>query len=317
MADGGEPAGKASARIAGWLAAARHRPVLIASAFFLVPLLMPLSASMIAFATLLRGPQNGALSALAAAAVIGAVVLLGGGAALGVFVSALVILTLVSAAAGLLARTGSLSLTLQVCVLVAAGLAGLLGAVMPADALREVVAGALVEQLGPGAAEEAEALATMVSTLAFGLALAGLLLTVTIALLLATGLRALAQGGAHAAASFRALSLGRLVSVVAAAVLAGAWLIEGPVLANMGAVFIIAFVLQGLAVVHAFIARRAWHPLWLVLVYGLALVPTPLAPLVMVGLMTGGYLDNWLELRPAARAAPPEPRDPPDPPGQR
>lgn len=298
MSDGGEPAAPAPQRAARWLAASVHRPVLIAAAFFLVPLLMPLSAAMVAFVSLLRGPQAGALASLVAAAIVGAVVMLSGGAAFGVFTAALLILTLVSLAATLLARSDSFTLTLQVCVLATAVLAGILGSAMPAAELREALAAQFLQQLG-GAQGEVEQLAGMLANLVFGLALAGLLLSIAIALLLARGLQGLAEGRALASTGFHALSLGRLVSGVATAVLVGAWLLAWPALTNMAVVFILAFTLQGLAVVHATVAVRGWNPLWLVMVYALALLPTPLAPVVMIGLMTAGYLDNWLGLRPA------------------
>ncbi len=308
MTDGGEPAAPMPQRAARWLAASAHRPVLIAAAFFMVPLLMPLSAAMIAFVALLRGPQVGAIASLAAAAIVGIVVLLSGGAAFGVFTAGLLILTLVSLAATLLARSGSLSLTLQVCVLATAVLAGILGSAMPAAELREALAAEFMQQLG-ATQGDVDAVAAMLANLVFGLALAGLLLSVTVALLLARGLQGLAEGQALAAAGFHQLSLGRLVSGVATVVLVGAWLLEWPALTNMTVVFVLAFTLQGLAVVHATVARRGWNPLWLVMVYAIALLPTPLAPVVMIGLMTAGYLDNWLGLRPTVAIGEHPPQD--------
>jgi hypothetical protein len=56
-----------------------------------------------------------------------------------------------------------------------------------------------------------------------------------------------------------------------------------------------AFVLQGLAILHAWAHAKRWHVAFVAPVY--VLLVTPLMLLVLLGLGTLGLLDNWFDLR--------------------
>lgn len=291
-------------RVAEWLGGARHRAILLAAALFMVPLLMPLAAAMMAFVTLLRGPREGALASLAAAAVLGLVTLLSGGAPMASFIAALAVLLAVVGATALMRRTDSLSLAFQVAVLGAAVLASLVALSLRASGADRQLAEQFAElvQTAGAAGAEAEQLAAMLVQVLPGLAMGGLLISVTVALLLGCWLHDLAVGRESVGARFRRLTVGRLITLLASAALIAA-LLAGGWVANAAVVFVLAFVLQGLAVVHAQVALRGWPPLVLVGLYALLLLPTPLSPALVTGVMTVGYLDNWLGFRRVAQAS--------------
>lgn len=296
-------------RVAAWLGGPRHRVILMSAALFMVPLLMPLSAALIAFATLLKGPREGALAAIGAAAVLGVVMAVTGGQALAMFAASVLMLAVMVAGASLVGRSGSLDFAFQLGTLGFAGLAAVLAGTASGQALAGEIAQEFAQALvNAGAASgEATQVADMVARLLFGLALGGMLFSLTMALLLGRWLEGLARPPQQVGSNFRALQLGRLVTIVASVVLVGALLTQGAgALGNAAVVFVLALVLQGLAVVHAVAMRLGLHPGWLVLVYASLLLPTRLSAFVLMGVASTGYLDNWLGFRRLREPRPPD-----------
>jgi uncharacterized protein YybS (DUF2232 family) len=64
---------------------------------------------------------------------------------------------------------------------------------------------------------------------------------------------------------------------------------------------LLGFLCQGLAVLHAWVHARKWHPGFLVPVY--VLLVTPLTILVALSLGALGFIDNWFNLRRTAPQA--------------
>lgn len=296
-------------RIAVWLSGPRHRVILLGAAMFMVPLLMPLGAALVAFATLVKGTREGVLSAIAAAALLTAVSLFGGGQPLILFITTALVLGAVVGAATLVGRSDSLDFAFQLGTLLLAVLAAVLAALpvggQVADLFAPEFARALVAA-GAAGPEEAQATAEAMSRLLFGLALGGMLISLSVALLLARWLEGLARPPQQVGRNFRALQAGRLVTLVASAVFVGALFTGGlGALGNAALVLLLAMMLQGLAVVHGLATRYALHAGWLVVVYVLLLPWTPLSPFALMGVATVGYLDNWFGFRTRRGGMPP------------
>ncbi len=99
------------------------------------------------------------------------------------------------------------------------------------------------------------------------------------------------------AAEFRALRLGRLVSLLMAALVLGAAFLPGgagTVLANLVPVLGVLFLLQGLALVHAVLGRRPQDRGWLIGFYVMLVLFLPWS-LVFTAVL--GWLDNGLDFR--------------------
>lgn len=294
-------------KVAAWLAGPRHRVILIGAALFMVPLLMPLAAALVAFATLLKGPREGVIAALGAAAVLGVVSAIQGGAqAFGLFASALMILGLVVSGATLVGRSGGLDMPFQLGTLAFAGLAGVLAATPAGQSLAGQVGPELARALTGAGADQGQAaqLGEMIASLLFGFALGGMLLSLTVSLLVGRWLEGMARPPASAGENFRALQAGRLVTLVASAVFVGAMLVQGGGLGNAAIVFVMAMLVQGLAVAHAMAQRHTLNRGWLVLLYALLLLPSPLSPFAVMAIAATGYMDNWLGIR-RPRGGPP------------
>ncbi len=292
-------------KVAAWLGGPRHRVILLAAALFLVPLFMPLAAALVAFATLLKGPREGTIAALAAAGVLGAVTAIQGGAqGLALALSAVVILGAVVGGASLVGRYGSLDFAFQAGTLVLGALAGVFAALPAGREIAAQVAPELARAFGGGGAEAAQ-VAELVAGLLFGLAFGGLLISLFVALLLGRWLEGLLRPPPRAGLEFRGLKAGRLVSLIVSAVFVGALFTEaGGGLGNAAIVFVLAMTLQGFAVTHWLAGRYTLNRAWLVLVYALVLLPTPLSPFAVMAMAATGYMDNWLGLRRASGGPP-------------
>jgi uncharacterized protein YybS (DUF2232 family) len=112
----------------------------------------------------------------------------------------------------------------------------------------------------------------------------------------------LAEGEPRFGAEFRRLKLGRWLGAVATVIVALGLAFAAPLVQNLLPLALFAFLLQGLAVVHAWAHARQWHPGLLILLYLLLVLP-PLTVLVMLPLSIVGLVDNWLNLRTQLRAA--------------
>lgn len=127
-----------------------------------------------------------------------------------------------------------------------------------------------------------------------GMSAAGMLLAVISMVCLGRYMQArLVRPGAFGE-EFRRLSLGRVVTVVASAVLIARLIWPNMLLENLAIVMLVMFAFQGLAVIHALFRQHGW-PRWpLVLLYVLIV----LLPMWLAGLVSGaGLVDNWFDFR--------------------
>ncbi len=166
------------------------------------------------------------------------------------------------------------------------------------ELLGELFATALSEAPPPpgATASDVEALLDEMATLMSGALSAALLVSASIALLLARWWQSLLYNPGGFGTEFRALRLGRLPSLaVFLLVAAGSWLglAEAP-LRELLLPLLALYLLQGLAVVHAVIKARGASAAWLVLMYGLLLFALPPAALTLA---LAGWVDNWMDFR--------------------
>ncbi len=127
-----------------------------------------------------------------------------------------------------------------------------------------------------------------------GMSAAGLLIGAVAMVLLGRYLQSRLQRPGAFGAEFRALSLGRSVTIVASVVLVVRLFWPIPMLENLAIVMLAMFAFQGLAVAHALFRTYHWPRWGLVLLYVLIV----LFPLWIAGLVSGaGLVDNWFDFR--------------------
>ena len=91
---------------------------------------------------------------------------------------------------------------------------------------------------------------------------------------------------------FHALSLGRNAALVCVLIVVLGVTIGGQLAGAIALVFVFAFFVQGLAVVHALVKQRGMHRYWLHGIYVLLMLPHTLLLLAALGLA-----DNMFSLR--------------------
>jgi hypothetical protein len=199
------------------------------------------------------------------------------------------------------------TVSLPLAVLAAGGLGmvglGVLYLVVPEpDAMWRSVLDQLFRPKLEGASTELsqtqiEALLDQVARMMSAVLAASLSVSMVLSLLLARWWQALLDNPGGFGREFRALRLGRSVSLIALVVFVAVAFAQAPLLLGLAAVLGGILIFQGLAVVHGLVAVRRLNVGWLIAVYVLLfLVPQSLVLLVVLGLV-----DNWLDLR--ARAA--------------
>lgn len=284
---------------AEWVSGRAYRAGLAAAALALVPPLAFASSAVLVATSLRRGVAPAALGAAIATGVLAAVGVIGQASPFAAALAALLFWLPALLLTEALRRSGSLDVAGQAAAagaLVLAGVAtmaggggawlGKLGAEMQA----------FLEQAGNGQVQGELFVAILPGALAASLLMASLL-----GLLLGMWWHAaLVRPGAFGE-TFRRFRLGRLAATVTAALLAGLLLSGNMALANLLLAVVLAFMLQGLAVIHGLAAILAWPTAGLVVVYVLLVFGMS----VMVPLLaTFGLVDNWLDFRRrAARAA--------------
>jgi len=268
----------------------------VIGAFMVVPI--TLSAAVVAFVILRRGESAAFRVGGLCLAILVVVSLLMLRSALAIPVAALFSWLPAVAAAMVLRRTSSLALSLLAVsaigvvsvVLLALG-TGDPQAFWQTEIARMmevlVVQGGL--QIDPTQIEPATA------SLAFwmtGMAGLSLFFTALCALFIARHWQASLVNPGGFRAEFHALSLGKPAALAALVGIAVAALFGGPVSTAIAMVIGAAFVVQGLAVVHALLAKRWLSGFWLFGVYALLIVPQTWLLLAALGL-----IDNQIVLR--------------------
>lgn len=275
-----------------WVLSRRYRLVLLALVF--ASLLPVASSALLALETARRGARQGMLSAL-----IGTIAL----AVLAWFTSADFALsatygavTFFSGAAigALVRRTGNLVLAFQAATLFT--LLAMAGVTLfgpePRDLLAPVLA-ELAELLRASGATSEQAALVEASG---GILLAAALFSQIVGpLLLAYWWLSIASAEKRFGREFRQLRLGRILGVTATAIVGLGLVLATPLVQNLTALALAAFVLQGLAILHAWAHAKRWHVAFVAPVY--VLLVTPLMLLVLLGLGGLGLVDNWFDLR--------------------
>ncbi len=192
---------------------------------------------------------------------------------------------------------GSLALTVQAAT--ALGLAVALGLHVALDEPAAFWRATLEAWLGPAfgratGGADLERLLDQVAALMTGGVAASMVLTLVLGLLLGRYWQALLYNPGGLGAEFRGLNLGRRAGAVGLAVAAGAALTAQPLLDYFALVLVIPFLFQGLALVHALVARTGVSRLWLAGFYALMAIALPHV-LALVSL--AGLADTWLDFR--------------------
>ena len=281
--------------LAAWLLAKPQNAVLGLAVTLLIPWVPPQLSSGVILGLLVvaQGPRMAVILALAAAALMIVVSL-----AFGVSVASIVVLAAaawlpVLLLAMLLVTTRSLTLTLQVSVILAVvGLLGFHVAVEDPVAFWQPVLLATAELARQSGLElntqllNAE-LMTVSATLAFWI-------LPTTGMLLGYGLYRKLPGETRSFGRFRDLSFGQVIAVALAVVSVLAFAIDSAVLQGVAAVIFVAFCMQGMALVHWMHARE-------LLPVGVVISMYILLPLLQVLLVTVlamfGYMDVWFGFR--------------------
>jgi len=282
-----------------WVLAQRVRPILLA--VVAAPLLAPVASALIALETVRRDFAGGVICALGMLAGLLAITTLAGvDTSLFAVVGAICVVSGVGIGL-LIRRAGNLVLAYQAAVLIgmvvitAVGLLGFDTRALFESTLQDLVAllqandvppveVAWVEERGPALAFAAAVFSQ----------LAGTLLLAYWWSLLATGQRGFGR-------EFRNLALGRVLGGIATLVIvlglaSGVELVQNLLpLAGLG------FLLQGVAVVHAWAHAKRWPPALVAPLYVLLLLPA-VNVLVAVPLGVVGVVDNWFDLRSLLRS---------------
>jgi hypothetical protein len=296
--------------LARWLADNPARAVLAAGLLGMLPLLGVgfacfLPGAVPALVTLVRGPRLGAAVALGAAALlIGAMwALFGRPAPVGAIYTAWVLGPPLLLAI-LLARTGSMSLCLQVATLVGAALLIALHVAFGdpqqfwAPFVRDLAAE--VQRRGLPMDLQKDGLAdTLARTLWGWVTVLTLLLAMCAVFLARWWQTRLAEVPGRFGAEFRQLRLGVVLGVAAALVLGVSLLTGNALVADIGRLFLGSLVIVGLAAVHRAVAQGKLATAWLWITYATLVLVAPAAVLALAG---WGFVDNWLRSQRGAYA---------------
>jgi hypothetical protein len=275
-----------------WVLARRYRLILLA--IMTAPVLPVVAAALTSLDTARRGPMQGLVGAFVGIA--GMIILaFVSGTNPAVFTAIAFVTFLSGVGIGLLLKAGTLVLAFQAAVLASFGVIGAISLfATEARTLFEPFIAELVQILRasdatPQQIELVEGRGGMVL-------LAGAVFSQLMgALLLAYWWFALAAGDRRFGAEFRQLKLGRLLGMLGTTVIVIGLVFDTALVQNLSALALLAFVLQGLAVLHAWAYAKRWHPGLVAPVY--VLLVTPLMVLVILGLSALGLLDNWFDLR--------------------
>jgi hypothetical protein len=208
----------------------------------------------------------------------------------------------------LLARGGSLSLAFQLSTLAALGLLAVVHLALadpPAiwqpllerfGADLDRVAMLMVGADGEHRPADAQLRAARAQLINWGVAAALLLINTVLAAALGLYAHGRQQQTATLGPQFRALRAGRTLAVAGLVLALGAVGLHWGFALDAEQVFVGAFVLQGLALLHSAREVLGFGTGWLVATYALLFFPVT-ALFVHTALLVGGLLDNWLPFR--------------------
>ncbi|MDX1480852.1 MAG: DUF2232 domain-containing protein [Woeseiaceae bacterium] len=285
--------------VAAWVVARPQNGVLALAATLALPVLQLVSGALIVLLVLRRGVRDAALYGVIAGLLLVAMALVTRAPA-GMVAGSIAVVLMPSLLFGLLLQwTRSLTLTLQVSVIVAA-LATLGFGLAVADpvAYWQPVMQALVEwarqndlHLQADALEAEPAMAANMMTLAFVLTRWAI---VTVVGLLGYWLARSLGGESGDYGRFRDLNLGRVIALTMAIASVIAWLAGPDWLQNVAVVMFATFWLQGLAVMHWLQAHGQLPAFVIIATYALMVV---LHVFLLLTLAVLGYTDAWFDYR--------------------
>lgn len=295
--------------LANWLAENPVGAVFVTGLLGLLPLFglgfaFFLPGAVPALVALVRGPRAGlAVAAGASLLLAGAMWMIGRPAPVGLVYSAWV-LGPPLALGVMLARTGSLTLCLQVSVLAAAVMLMFLHVSLGdpqtfwAPFVRDVAEE--MQRRGLPMNLEQDGLADTLARTLWGWVTVLTMLLAMCALFLARWWQSLPSEAGHFGAEFQQLRLGVVLGVLAAAVIGASFFMDRPPVDDLGRIFLGALMLVGLAAAHRFKAAGRLSGMWLWAIYVLLVLAAP----IMVAALAGwGFVDNWLRSQRAAHAA--------------
>jgi len=282
-----------------WVFAQRVRPIVLA--VVAAPLLAPIASALIAVETVRRDFAGGVICALGTLAGLLAIATLAG-ADTSIFAAIGAICVISGLGIGLLIRrAGNLVLAYQTAVLVgmvvatAVGLLGFDTRVLFEPTLRDLVALLQANDMPPA---EVAFVEERGAALAFAMAvfsqLVGTLLLGYWWSLLAARQRGFGQ-------EFRNLALGHVLGAIATLVIVLGLVSGVELVQNLLPLAGLGFLLQGVAVVHAWAHAKRWPPGLVAPLYVLLLLPA-VNVLVAVPLGVVGVVDNWFDLRSLLRS---------------
>lgn len=295
--------------LAAWLAENPVGAVLVTGLLGLLPLFglgfaFFLPGAVPALVALMRGPRAGVLVAAGGSMLLaGAMYMIGRPVPVGLIYSAWV-LGPPLALGVLLARTGSLTLCLQMSVLAAGLLLALLHVSLGdpqtfwAPFVRDVAQE--MQRRGLDLGLEKDGLADTLARTLWGWVTVLTMLLAMCALFLARWWQSLPSQAGRFGAEFQQLRLGVALGALAAVSIGTSLFVDRPLVDDLSRIFLGALTLVGLAAAHRFKAAGRLNGLWLGAIYVLLVLAAP----IMVAALAGwGFVDNWLRSQRAAHAA--------------
>ncbi len=166
----------------------------------------------------------------------------------------------------------------------------------PATWWREHLTAVLTQVMAPGNGHDPAEIAAVLAPIMTGVVAAAIAFGAVLTLTLARWWQALLYNPGGFRAEFHSLRLGRRVQWVALVLLALSFAGGGIAAFTVQLLVVLMplFMLQGLAVSHALVARREAHVAWLFALYALLIAAMPQTS---VTLAVAGFIDNWLDLR--------------------
>jgi hypothetical protein len=295
--------------LAGWLADNPSGAVVVTGLLALLPFLgigfvFFLPGAVPALMTLQRGPRTGLAVAVGASLLLVLTIWLVWQPVPAVLLYPLWMLGPPLLLAGLLARSGSLSLCFQVTVLATALLVVVLHGAFgdPVRVFEPHLRALGAEMVRLKLVTDVETFVTAVGRMMWGWIAVLTMLLAVLALFVARWWQSLVGQAGGFGAEFRSLRLGRALGVGAALFVGLTFWTEQPIVRDIANVLLCALLIVGLAAVHRFRIERQLHVAWLWVTYaGLFLV----APIMVPVIGGWGFVDNWLRSArtPAASAA--------------
>jgi hypothetical protein len=298
--------------LAVWLTTSRLRALIGAVALAFLSLLLPfgtwLSGALIVLLALSDSkPLQDWLAALVSAMTLGWWLSLAGAGPLPVVLLAAALVVPAWLLGRLLARGGSLNLAFQLATLAALVFLGTVHAVLSdppgvwrpflerlASELDQVAT--VMSNVGSGRSPKDVNLIEASAERMWGVVTWLLLLNTMVALFVGLYWSGIKTGTTRLGPAFRALTAGKTLSALGVLITACALIFRWDVAADAAWVFLGAFVLQGLAVLHAARWSLKWSGAWLGVTYVLLFLPFTTL-LVQGVLATVGLADNWLAIR--------------------